>query len=78
LSKSISVGPSSVDHFIESYVGWREACEDVSMAYAGWLRAPRSERALAFAGYQAALEREDLAAHAHREVQRGLETHARG
>jgi hypothetical protein len=67
---------SSLDDFIESYICWREACDAVASAYELWLRAPAHERCVAFAAYQAALEREDRAAHRHRDLQRRLTTEA--
>ena len=73
MSQSVDVRPSSIDDFIETYVCWREACDAVAAAYAQWLRAPQAERPVAFAAYQAALEREDLAARAHGGALGGLD-----
>jgi hypothetical protein len=73
MSQSVHVRPSSIDDFIETYVCWREACDAVWMGYAQWLRAPQPERAVAFAAYEAALDREDLAAHAHRGALCGID-----
>jgi hypothetical protein len=64
---------SPTDDFIESYVSWREACHAVAAAYLRWTRSPRHDRRVAFAAYQAALEREDRAADAHRVAQIRLE-----
>jgi hypothetical protein len=72
MTQSVRVRPSSIDDFIETYVCWREACDLVWVAYGRWLRAPQGERAPAFAAYQAELEREDLAARAHRGALGGL------
>ena len=47
---------------IDSWVCWREACEDVRRAYARWWQCKPAQRDLAFASYCAALEREDQAA----------------
>jgi hypothetical protein len=63
---------TDLDAFIETYVCWREACQEVAGAYARWTAASAGERHLAFAAYRAALEREDRAAHLHRDVQRGI------
>jgi hypothetical protein len=52
---------SLVDGLIESWVCWREACEDVRSAYDCWGQC-KTQRALAFASYCAALDREDQAA----------------
>jgi hypothetical protein len=55
------------DEFIDSYVCWREACEDVSAAYRRWTNRQPRQRSLGFAAYLAALEREELAASVHSE-----------
>jgi hypothetical protein len=49
------------DEFLNSYVCWREACEDVRRAHRRWVRSTRRQRALAFAAYCAALDREEYA-----------------
>jgi hypothetical protein len=41
---------SIVDEFIESYVSWREACEEVRAAYAAWKKSAPAQRALEFRG----------------------------
>jgi hypothetical protein len=53
---------SLVGRMIDSWVCWREACEDVRSAYARWGQCKAAQRDLAFASYCAALEREDQAA----------------
>jgi acyl-CoA reductase-like NAD-dependent aldehyde dehydrogenase len=55
------------DEFEESYVDWREACEDVRAAYGHWAQCPPQQRGLRFATYRAALEREESAASMHRD-----------
>ena len=45
-------------------LAWVDAADDVQDAYMAWLRAERTERATAFAVYQAALDREEAAARA--------------
>jgi hypothetical protein len=55
----------STDEFLESYVCWREACEDVRIAYRRWASCASGERALGFAAYRAALEREERASGIH-------------
>jgi hypothetical protein len=57
-----------VDEVIETYVSWREACVAVERTYADWCRTPRGERWLAHAAHVAELDREECAAHAHRET----------
>jgi hypothetical protein len=56
---------SLVDEFLDSWVCWREACEDVRSAYERWSASRRPQRALAFESYRAALDREEQAAHVH-------------
>jgi hypothetical protein len=53
------------DGFVDSWVSWREASEDVRAAYRWWSECARPRRALAFAGYRAALDREQHAASIH-------------
>jgi hypothetical protein len=53
---------SLVDELIESWVCWREACEDVRRAYECWGQCRAPQRAVAFGSYRAALDREDQAA----------------
>jgi hypothetical protein len=55
-------GTESADGFLDSWVCWREACEDVRTAYERWARCKAPQRGLAFASYGAALDREDQAA----------------
>ena len=61
-----------VDDLVESYVVWREACEQVATAYAWWAAASAEDRGVAFDVYRSALEREDRAASAHRDAVRRL------
>jgi hypothetical protein len=61
-----------VDEFIDSWVCWREACEDLRGAYERWGRAEIPQRALAFESYRAALEREEQAALVHASSTDGL------
>jgi hypothetical protein len=56
---------SLVDGLIESWVCWREACEDVHLAYECWGQCQAPQRAVAFGSYRAALDREDQAAHVY-------------
>ena len=50
------------DEFVESYVCWREACEDVRAAYERWVNCEPQQLDMGFATYRAALEREEHAA----------------
>jgi hypothetical protein len=52
------------DAFVDSWVFWREASEDVRSAYRWWSECAPPDRA-GFAGYRAALEREQHAATIH-------------
>jgi hypothetical protein len=72
MSQSVDSERASIDQFIETYVCWREACHGVWTAYERWLRAPRRDRRLAAAAYDAALEREARAAVDHADVQERL------
>ena len=56
---------SVVEAFMDSWVCWREACEDVRSAYERWGSATGAERALAFQSFRAALGREEQAALVH-------------
>jgi hypothetical protein len=54
-----------VDAFIESYVEWREGCDDLRSAYQRWAGSAPVDRDLAFVAYRAALDREEKAALVH-------------
>jgi hypothetical protein len=54
-----------VDRMLELYCDWRTECEAVRAAYRRFSSAQPSERALAFAAYSAALEREGSASEAY-------------
>lgn len=53
---------AEVDALIERYVEWREECSAVETAYGRWAGSGRRDRALTYAAYHAALEREEKAA----------------
>ena len=55
-------GQSLIDGLLERYVSWREECLTVHLAYEQWTDADRDGRKLAYAGYLAALDREEQAA----------------
>jgi hypothetical protein len=57
-----------IDEFLKSYDCWREACEDVRVAYRRWADCKSQQRGLGFATYRAALEREAQAARTHFDV----------
>ena len=50
------------DEFLESWVCWREACEDVHDSYESWSDARGPQRGLGSETYRAALDREEAAA----------------
>jgi hypothetical protein len=54
-----------VEEFVDSFVCWCDASDDVCSAYERWGDCDESERALAFASYRAALDREEHAARVH-------------
>jgi hypothetical protein len=56
-----SSSDAATDSLLDGYVAWREACADVSTAYERWTRSVPCDRSLAFATYQAALDREEQA-----------------
>jgi hypothetical protein len=50
-----------VDRMIDLYCDWRTACAEVRSTYERFCRARSPDRALAFAAYAAALDREQSA-----------------
>jgi hypothetical protein len=64
------------DAFLERYVCWREASEDVRFAYDNWASSERADRDRAFAAYGAALDREESAACDYREIVNQLQARA--
>ena len=52
----------------ECYLVWRSECAVLEAAYRTWVKAPRPDVALAYAGYTAALDREECAARHYRTV----------
>jgi hypothetical protein len=56
------LGRWAEDELLECYITWRAACRAVRLAYQWWLDSPRGEGELAYAGYVAALDREEQAA----------------
>jgi hypothetical protein len=62
---SAEIRPDLVDRMIELYCDWRTACWDARAAYDRFLEAPAADRAVAFAAYMAALDREESACGAY-------------
>jgi hypothetical protein len=59
------IRPDLVDRMMELYCDWRAECGEVQAAYERFLSASASDRALAFAAYTAALDRERSASEAY-------------
>ena len=57
-----AIDKETADRMIEAYVSWREECGAVWDAYFRWSRSPSADAGLAFAAYQATLDRERRAA----------------
>jgi hypothetical protein len=57
-----ALGRWVVDELLECYVSWREECRAVRQAYERWVDSTRAEGWLDYAGYVAALDREEQAA----------------
>jgi hypothetical protein len=59
---SAQICPELVDRLIDLYCDWRTECAEVLAAYRRFTAAPAGDRALAYAVYGAALDREESAA----------------
>ena len=57
-----------IDEAVDAYVDWQEERATVCDAYAHWTIAPVPDCRLAFSAYQAALDREERAAHVYAEL----------
>ncbi|MFL5864575.1 MAG: hypothetical protein ACJ780_28080 [Solirubrobacteraceae bacterium] len=55
---------------VDAYLAWRKECVAVRTAYLAWRRACAAEAALAFDAYQAALDREEVAAEVYAALMR--------
>jgi hypothetical protein len=55
----------STDQLIELYCDWRMRCEEVHAMYEHFTTAPKADRFVAFAAYEAALDQEECAAGAY-------------
>jgi hypothetical protein len=64
-SSHTAIDPWTIDALLERYVHWREQCTEVRETYRQWLDCARDRRRLAYAGYLAALDREEQAARAY-------------
>jgi hypothetical protein len=63
-----------IDDAMDAYVEWREECVRVWDAYHAWRSAVRTDAALAFRAYLAALDREERAAEVYAVLSRELES----
>jgi hypothetical protein len=68
------VCPDLIDRMIELYCDWRTSCTEVQAAYERSFDASASDRAVAFAAYQAALDREQSACESYAEQVRLIES----
>ena len=59
-----------VELAVDAYLAWREECVAVRTAYLAWRRARDVEAALAFDVYEAALDREEVAAEVYAALMR--------
>jgi hypothetical protein len=57
-----ALGRWAVDELFECYLSWREECRAVRQAYERCVDSMQAEGSLAYAGYVAALDREEQAA----------------
>ena len=68
-----SVHDRLADEAFARYLDWLAESDAVDSAYAEWASAPRSDGALPFAAYGAALDREEQAAAVYRSVLERME-----
>lgn len=59
---------NTVDLAVDAYVSWREECSAVRNAYLAWRHARAADAAVAFDAYEAALDREEVAAEVYAEL----------
>lgn len=67
-SSSATTSSELIDAVMDVYVTWRERCAAVEMSYRIWSCAVPEASALAYSGYTAALDREELAADEYRRL----------
>jgi hypothetical protein len=61
------VGRALTDGLFQRYTSWRNESNAVQHAYEAWVSSDAAKRELAYAGYLAALDQEELAAEAYRD-----------
>jgi hypothetical protein len=76
----VQIRPDLVDRMIELYCDWRMSCSEVQARYERSWDASAPDRAVAFAAYMAALDREQSACESYAEqvrlIERRLGAHA--
>jgi hypothetical protein len=65
IDRDSAIDPRSIEALVERYVYWREHCTVVREAYRRWAASGHGQRAIAYAGYLAALDREEHAARSY-------------
>ena len=66
-SSRTTVGRALTDELFERYTLWRNQSSAVKHSYEAWVSSDGANRDLAYAGYLAALDQEELAAQAYRD-----------
>jgi hypothetical protein len=61
------LGRALSDGLLRHYTSWRRESDSVQLAYEAWISSEAANRELAYAGYLAALDQEELAAHRYRD-----------
>ena len=61
------LGRALADGLLRHYTSWRRESDGVQRAYEAWISSDADNRELAYAGYVAALDQEELAAHRYRD-----------
>ena len=62
-----TLGRALADGLLQRYTAWRRESDAVQLAYESWISADGERRELAYAGYLAALDQEELEAAGYRE-----------
>jgi hypothetical protein len=61
------LGRALADGLLQHYTSWRRESDAVQLAYEAWTSSDAASRELAYAGYLAALDQEELAAQRYRD-----------
>ena len=61
------LGRALADRLLQQYTSWRRESAAVQRAYEAWISSDADNRELAYAGYLAALDQEELAADGYRD-----------